>query len=141
MPHKWYRQDCCGTACTTGAEFCEQCGERGIPRPGWGISSVEHMCRFVRTFGLKPNGAPIQFTARVKENFVWCKPCHGIGIVDHTDPAQDGGCMHCKECSGSGYYFVGTLESFRSARDALLEQFPDARAGQEPDLLIGARFG
>jgi hypothetical protein len=99
------------------------------------------MGRFVRTFGLKPNCAPVQLTNLMKENFVGCKPCHGIGFVDHTDPAQDGGCMRCKECSGSGYYFVGTLESFRSARDALLEQFPDARTGQEPELLTGARVG
>jgi hypothetical protein len=140
MPHKWYHQDCCGTACTTKVEFCLQCGERGIPQPGWRISWAEHMGRFVRTFGLKPIGPHVKLIGRVmKENFASCKPCHGVGFVDHTDPAQDGGCMRCKECSGSGYYFVGTLESFRSARDALLEQFPDARTGQEPELLIGAR--
>ena len=132
MPHKWYRQDCCGTASTTGAEYCSRCGERGIPLPGWGISSVEHICRFVRVTGLKPWGPHQRHNGEVMKHFISCKPCRGTGVVDHDDPARDGDCMHCRDCDGTGYVFVGTVESLRATRDALLKRFPEARAGQPP---------
>lgn len=136
-----YRHDCCWISSTNAKEECSFCGELGIRLPGWGIGVVDYMARYVRTYGLKPGIPHRRFTSGVRENFRSCRACAGTGVVDHTDPARDGDPMSCEECSGSGYYFIGSLESFRASRDALLEQFPDARAGQEPDLLTGARVG
>ena len=142
MPHKWYRHDCCGYACNSGAEFCNRCGERGIPQPGWGLSSVEHICRYIKVTGLTPFGPHRRFDSGVLENYLYCKPCLATGVIDHPDPSRDGDYGYCKECRGTGYVFIGTPESLRSARKALLEQFPDAAAGQppaHPDLLDAAK--
>jgi hypothetical protein len=127
MPHRWFRHKCCDDPRTDGAECCQRCGERGIMLPGWGLSVVEQMCRYVCLTGLQPFGAHRQEDSTVWKLFESCATCGSSGVVDSEDCTT---WKLCGDCSGDGYRLKATTDELNRAVTHLLARFPDARAGE-----------
>jgi hypothetical protein len=100
--------------------------------PGWGLSVVEQMCRYVGLTGLKPFGAHRQEDSTVMKLFESCATCGGSGVVDSEDCTT---WKLCGDCSGDGYRFKATTDELNRAVTHLLARFPDARAGERSKYL------